>query len=138
MPKGAPGSREAAVLQLLEGAERASGRQLGWAALLLVQLLCWMRADSCAGFQDDDIIISHDGRVSVSVRYMKNRKEFVAQPGLIEIAAPKSQVGLLFSFGEWDAGPKLGGTQAPTAGRRPGLNSCCMACDLSWDTLEYP
>ena len=67
--------------QLMDGAERASGKQLGWAALfLLVQLLCLMRADSCAGFQDNDIVVSQDGRVSVSVRYMKNRKEFVAQP----------------------------------------------------------
>jgi len=82
---------EAAVRQLMDGAERASGKQLGWAALLLVQLLCWMRADSCAGFQDNDIVVYQDGRVSVSVRYMKNRKEFVGQPGLIEIAAPKSQ-----------------------------------------------
>ena len=64
---------EAAVRQLMDGAERASGKQLGWAALLLVQLLCWMRADSCARFQDNDIVVSQDGRVSVSVRYMKNR-----------------------------------------------------------------
>ena len=49
-----------------------------------------MRADSCAGFEDNDIVVYQDGRVSVSVRYMKNRKEIVAQPGLIEIAAPKS------------------------------------------------
>ena len=61
---------EAAVRQLMDGAERASGKQLGWAALLLVQLLCWMRADSCAGFQDNDIVVSQDGRVSVSIRYI--------------------------------------------------------------------
>ena len=52
---------EAAVRQLMDGAERASGKQLGWAALLLVQLLCWMWADSCAGFQDNDIFVSQGG-----------------------------------------------------------------------------
>jgi hypothetical protein len=81
---------EAAVRRLLDFGERADARTLGWVALLLVQLVCWLRADSCAGFEDGDIVVTADDTITVAVRYMKNKKAFRTQPGLIQIAAPQS------------------------------------------------
>jgi len=79
---------EAAVRMLIEEGERADGADLGWFALQLVMLLCWLRADSVAGFQPGDCVVNADGSLTVCVRHMKMRPEFKTNPGVIEIAAP--------------------------------------------------
>eukprot|EP01047_Picozoa_sp_COSAG01_P036950 COSAG01_NODE_2908_length_6880_cov_42.122401_3_plen_297_part_00 len=77
---------EAATRSVIEQGERAVGQDLGWLALLVVQLLCWLRADSVAGLQRGDVCVRGDGGyLSVAIRYMKNRPEFRSAPGLIEM-----------------------------------------------------
>jgi hypothetical protein len=64
---------EAAVRMLIEEGERADGADLGWFALQLVMLLCWLRADSVAGFQPGDCVVNADGSLTVCVRHLKMR-----------------------------------------------------------------
>jgi len=79
---------EAAVVKLVVEGEVASGIDLGWRALMILMLLCWLRADSVAGLQKGDCVLTADLAVTVAVRHMKMRPEFRTNPGIIEIAAP--------------------------------------------------
>jgi hypothetical protein len=62
------------------------GVDLGWFALQVVMLLCWLRADSVAGFQPGDCVVNADCSLTVCVWHMKMRPEFKTNPGVIELA----------------------------------------------------
>ena len=53
--------------------------------LFVLQLLGWLRGDSVAGFTPGDVVQAPDGGLILAVRKMKQRPEFVAQPGVIVI-----------------------------------------------------
>lgn len=77
---------EAAVRRVIELGERAWGNELRRCGVLVVQLLCWLRADSMAGMRAGDVAFDDAGALVVLVRWMKMRPDFKTNPGVISIA----------------------------------------------------
>jgi len=59
--------------------------RLSWYATFFLQLLGWLRGNSVGGFRPGDIAFDLGGMLNLSIRKMKNRKQFEVHPGLISV-----------------------------------------------------
>jgi hypothetical protein len=78
---------EVVIRRIIDLGRSATGPMLRRLGLLVIQLLCWLRADSIAGFRDGDVAFDYVGGLTMMVRFMKMRPGFRDQPGLIQVAA---------------------------------------------------
>lgn len=79
---------EEAVQRVFDVGRGAVGERLGWAALLIVMMLAFLRGASTAGFAPGDVYFDQYGALVIVVRYVKRRPEFLLTPGTVRILPP--------------------------------------------------
>jgi hypothetical protein len=77
---------EGLFVYLLQQAEACMDMtRLSWYATFFLQLLGWLRGNSVGGFRPGDVAFDLGGMLNLSIRKMKNRKQFEVHPGLISV-----------------------------------------------------
>eukprot|EP01052_Picozoa_sp_SAG31_P035734 SAG31_NODE_4352_length_3321_cov_6.948790_3_plen_285_part_00 len=76
---------EVALKLLVHRGLTARGNDLMWICALLVMALFWFRASTVAGLRPGDVSFAIDGSLTVSVRVMKRRPEFLTRPAVLSV-----------------------------------------------------